>query len=127
VRREEAEQLKRTDRWIRKLVARIQDKGGRAIVHGCAGNGQTHRIAEKIEKKAVKIIEREYADFGPTLASEYLARDQPVGPPPDRPQRSNRQTSTTSILLKRPAPPPKERGQFGPVTAGEATEGAAKS
>src|SRR6267378_3482123 len=76
--REGAEQLKRTDRWIRKLVARIQDKGDRAIIHGLRGQPSTHKIAEKIEKKAVTIIEREYADFGPTLASEYLARDHQI-------------------------------------------------
>ena len=76
--REAAEQLKRTDRWIRTLVARIQDKGDRAIIHGLRGQPSTHRIAEKIEKKAVTILEREYADFGPTLASEYLARDHKI-------------------------------------------------
>jgi hypothetical protein len=31
--------------------------------------------AEKIEKQAMEIVGREYADFGPTLASEYLERD----------------------------------------------------
>ena len=57
--REAGEQLKRTDRWIRKLVARIQDKGDRAIIHGLRGQPSTHKIAEKIEKKAVTILERE--------------------------------------------------------------------
>src|ERR671937_2239955 len=68
-----AEQLKRTTRWIRELVARVEAKGDRAIVHGLRGQRSARRIAEKIEQKAVTIIAREYADFGPTLASEYLA------------------------------------------------------
>jgi hypothetical protein len=76
--REGAEQLKRTARWIRELVGRIEEKGDRAIIHGLRGQPSTHKIAEKIEKKAVTIIEREYADFGPTLASEYLARDHQI-------------------------------------------------
>jgi transposase len=76
--REAAEQLKRTDRWIRKLVGRVEDKGDRAIMHGLRGQPSTHKIGEKIEKRAVAIIEQEYADFGPTLASEYLARDHKI-------------------------------------------------
>jgi hypothetical protein len=77
-RREGAEQLKRTARWIRELVGRIEAKGDRAIIHGLRGQPSTHKLAEKIEKKAITIIEREYADFGPTLASEYLARDHQI-------------------------------------------------
>src|SRR6516162_8468091 len=76
--REGAEQLKRTTRWIRELVGRIEAKGDRGIIHGRRGQPSTHKIAEKIEKRAVTIIQREYGDFGPTLASEYLARDHQI-------------------------------------------------
>jgi transposase len=76
--RQAAERLKCTDRWIRQLVRRIQRKGDRAIIHGLRGRRSTNKIAEKIEKKAITIIQREYADFGPTLASEYLARDHQI-------------------------------------------------
>jgi len=75
---EGAEQLKRTTRWVRELVGRIEADGNRAIIHGSRGRPSTHRIAEKIEKRAVTIIQREYGDFGPTLASEYLARDHQI-------------------------------------------------
>jgi transposase len=75
---EAAEQLKLSDRWIREMVERIREKGDRAIVHGLRGRASTHKIAEKIEKRAVLIIEREYADFGPTLAAEYLAKDHDI-------------------------------------------------
>jgi hypothetical protein len=60
------------------LVGRIEAKGDRAIIHGLRGQASTHKIAEKTEKRAIVIIEREYADFGPTLASEYLARDHQI-------------------------------------------------
>ena len=76
--REGAAQLKRTTRWIRELVGRIEAKGDRGIIHGRRGQPSTHKIAEKIEKRAVTIIQREYGDFGPTLASEYLARDHQI-------------------------------------------------
>lgn len=76
--RKGAEQLKRTARWIRELVRRIEADGDRAIIHGLRGRASTHKIAEKTEKKAVTIIQREYADFGPTLASEYLAREHQI-------------------------------------------------
>src|SRR5215472_7932439 len=76
--REGAEQLKRTTRWVRELVGRIEADGDRAIIHGWRGRPSTHRIAEKIEKRAVTIMQREYGDFGPTLASEYLARDHQI-------------------------------------------------
>lgn len=76
--REGAEQLQRTARWIRELVGRIEAKGDRGIIHGLRGQPSPHKIAEKMEKKAITIIQREYADFGPTLASEYLARDHQI-------------------------------------------------
>jgi len=76
--REAAERLHWTDRWIRKLVGRIEAKGDGAIIHGLRGQASTHRIEEKIEKRAITIIQREYADFGPTLANEYLARDHQI-------------------------------------------------
>jgi len=76
--RQAAEQLKLTTRWVRELAERIEVQGDRAIIHGLRGQASPHKIAEKIEKRAVTIIGREYADFGPTLASEYLWRDHQI-------------------------------------------------
>jgi hypothetical protein len=76
--RQGAEQLKRTSRWIRELIGRIEAEGDRAIIHGARGRPSTHRMAEKIEKRAIMLIQREYADFGPTLVSEYLRRDHQI-------------------------------------------------
>jgi|HubBroStandDraft_1064217.scaffolds.fasta_scaffold71886_2 transposase len=70
--RQAAEQLKLTDRWIRKLLGRMKKQGDRAVVHGLRGRPSRRRIGEKVEKRAVELVRREYADFGPTLASEYL-------------------------------------------------------
>jgi hypothetical protein len=76
--RQGAEQLKRTTRWIRELIRRIETAGDRAIMHTARGRPSTHKMAEKIRKRAIVIIEREYADFGPTLVSEYLRRDHQI-------------------------------------------------
>jgi len=76
--RQGAEQLNRTTRWVRELIARIEAEGDRAIIHGARGRPSTHQIAEKIQKRAIMIIQREYADFGPTLVSEYLRRDHQI-------------------------------------------------
>jgi transposase len=70
--RQASEQLKLSDRWIRKLLLRMKEQGDRAVVHGLRGRPSTRRIAEKVEKRAVELVRREYTDFGPTLASEYL-------------------------------------------------------
>lgn len=76
--REAAEQLKVTDRWIRELLARVRKNKDRAVVHGLRGRPSPHRISETVEKRAIEIVGREYADFGPTLASEYLAHDHGI-------------------------------------------------
>src|SRR5713101_1045262 len=73
--RKASAQLKLTDRWIRKLLLRMKEQGDRAVVHGLRGRRSPRRIDEKVEQRGVEIVRREYADFGPTLASEYLARD----------------------------------------------------
>ena len=76
--RQAAEQLKVSDRWIRELVARIGEEGDKAVIHGLRGQPSKRRISGKIEKRAVEIIGREYADFGPTLATEYLEREHGI-------------------------------------------------
>lgn len=70
--RQASKQLKLTDRWIRKLLLRMKERGDRVVVHGLRGRSSTRRISDKVEKRAVELVRREYADFGPTLASEYL-------------------------------------------------------
>src|SRR5712692_45332 len=73
--RQAAGQLKLSDRWIRELVERIGEKGDKAVIHGLRGQASNRKIAGNMEKRAMEIVAREYGDFGPTLASEYLARE----------------------------------------------------
>ena len=67
-----AELMKVSPRWIRKLVKKMKRKGDAVVVHGLRGRSSNRKIAEKTQREAITLVQREYADFGPTLASEYL-------------------------------------------------------
>jgi predicted DNA-binding protein (UPF0251 family) len=71
--REAAAQMEVSERWVRELLRRMKKQGDRAVVHGLRGRPGNRKIAEAVKKKAVGLVKREYRDFGPTLASEYLA------------------------------------------------------
>jgi predicted DNA-binding protein (UPF0251 family) len=68
-----AECMKVSPRWVRTLVKKMKRKGDAVVVHGLRGRTSNRKIAEKTQREAIAIVQREYADFGPTLASEYLA------------------------------------------------------
>lgn len=73
--RQAGEQLKLSERWVRKLVARLRQEGDGGILHRLRGRVSKRKIPEAMREKAVKRVKREYGDFGPTLAAEYLAKD----------------------------------------------------
>ena len=66
-------QLKLSERWVRKLLARLRQEGDGGILHRLRGRASKRRLAEAVRQKMVKLVKREYGDFGPTLAAEYLA------------------------------------------------------
>src|SRR5712692_8895484 len=70
-----AEKMGITDRWVRRLLARMKEEGDGVVVHGLRGGPSNRRIAEKIQQKAVKILRQaDWHDCGPTFASEQLAK-----------------------------------------------------
>jgi len=71
-------QLKLSERWVRKLLARLRQEGDGGILHRLRGRASKRRLAEAVRQKVVKLVKREYADFGPTLAAEYLAEQHGV-------------------------------------------------
>ena len=73
-----AQQLQVTDRWVRKLLIRVGQEGDRGIVHRLRGRASNRRLPEGLRRKALKLVQAKYSDFGPTLASEYLAKDHGV-------------------------------------------------
>jgi len=64
-----------TGRWVRELLARLEEEGDGVVVHGLRGQASNHRIAEKIQQRALKLLRQpDWHDFGPTFASEQLAK-----------------------------------------------------
>ena len=63
-------QLKLSGRWVRTLVARLRQEGDGGILHRLRGRASPRKIPEAVREKAVKLVQREYRDFGPTLATE---------------------------------------------------------
>jgi hypothetical protein len=76
--RQAAEQLRVTDRWVRRLLVRLKQTGDRGVVHRLRGRVSNRRLPESVRQKAVKLVQAKYGDFGPTLASEYLAKTHGV-------------------------------------------------
>jgi predicted DNA-binding protein (UPF0251 family) len=69
-----AENMGVSARWLRSLLKRHKQKGDRVVVHGLRGRASNHTTREKKRRQIMAVVQREYADFGPTLACEYLAQ-----------------------------------------------------
>ena len=68
-----AEELGLSVRQVQRLLKGVKELGDRAVVHGSRGKPSNRRLADRVEKEAVKILSGPvYEGFGPTLASEYL-------------------------------------------------------
>ncbi len=76
--REAAEQLKVTDRWVRRLLGRVGREGDRGIVHRLRGRASPRRLGEQRRGKILKLVKAKYRDFGPTLAAEYLGEEDGI-------------------------------------------------
>ena len=75
---EAAGQLEISDREVRRLLARVAAEGDGGVVHGLRGRASNRRLPESLRRRALKLVKAKYRDFGPTLASEYLAKDDAV-------------------------------------------------
>jgi transposase len=73
--RQGAEQLVMSERGFRKLLRRFRQKSDAAVVHGLRSRRSNRRLADETATQAVEAVKREYRDFGPTLAAEYLDKD----------------------------------------------------
>src|SRR5271170_6529487 len=73
--REAAERMGVSQRWVRKLLRRMKREGDRVVVHGLRGRSSNRRIASQVQNRAVDILRQpDWHDFGPTFASEQLAK-----------------------------------------------------
>lgn len=71
---EAARRLRLTDRQVRRLQARLCERGDQGIVHRLRGRHSNRKIPDVLKQRALRELRQaRYAGFGPTLASEHLA------------------------------------------------------
>ncbi len=64
--------LKLSSRQVRRLLRRWRAQGDAGLVHRSRGRPSNRKTADKVRRKALACIRRDYRDFGPTLAAEKL-------------------------------------------------------
>ncbi len=64
-----------SERGFRKMLRRFREKGDAAVIHGLRNRRSNRRVADERASQAVAAVKRDYRDFGPTLAAEYLKKD----------------------------------------------------
>ena len=70
-----AQRLGLSSRQVRRLAKRIRVEGDRGVIHRLRGRPSNRRLDGRLREKALRLLRRpEYADFGPTLGAEHLAR-----------------------------------------------------
>lgn len=70
-----AERMGVSPRWVRKLLRRMKREGDRVVVHGLRGRPSNRKLPEETRRQALAILKKpEWHDFGPTFASEQLAK-----------------------------------------------------
>ena len=70
-----AERPKLTDRQVRRLLAALEERGDGAVVHGLRGRPSNRKLAGSLRQRILARVRQRYADFGPTLAAEHLAKE----------------------------------------------------
>jgi hypothetical protein len=74
-----ATELGITPRQVRRLLRRLKKEGDKAVIHRLRGQSSNRKTKEKTREEIVRILSGEvYRGFGPTLASEYLAKKHSV-------------------------------------------------
>lgn len=73
---EAAELLEISYRQVKRLSKRYREGGREALQHGGCGRRSNRAKPAKLRRQVLKRIRERYADFGPTLASEHLRRDE---------------------------------------------------
>ena len=72
-------ELNLSARQVRRLLRGLKEEGDKVVVHGLRGRVSNRKISEAQREKIIGILRQEiYRGFGPTLASEYLARKHKV-------------------------------------------------
>jgi len=73
--REAAAALGVSDRQVKRLTRRLRAEGSAGVISRKRGAPSNRRIAPQVRERYLELVRQHYADFGPTLAWEYLQRD----------------------------------------------------
>jgi biotin operon repressor len=74
-----AEELGITERHVRRLLRQLKRRGDKVVAHALRGLPSNRKISADTEQEAMAILSRPvYRGFGPTLASEYLAKKHDI-------------------------------------------------
>jgi transposase len=73
--RKASELLKLSYRQAKRAYARYRGEGDAGVVHRLRGRSSNRRTDAQKRARILKLFQEKYADFGPTLAAEYLARE----------------------------------------------------
>lgn len=77
--RETAEKMGVSERWVRRLLKRMNKEGDKVVVHGLRGRASNRKIATETQKQALAILQKpDWHDFGPTFAAEQLAKSHTI-------------------------------------------------
>jgi hypothetical protein len=77
-RRKGSEVLRLSYRQMLRLMDRYASEGNEGLRHGLRGRESNRRTASSHREQVLELYRSKYSDFGPRLASEYLARDDGV-------------------------------------------------
>ncbi len=73
-----AEQLGLSLRQVERLCRAYRAEGAVGLISRKRGRASNHKLASAFRERAVDLLRRRYADFGPTLACEKLAEQHGV-------------------------------------------------
>jgi hypothetical protein len=74
-----AELLAVSYRQAKRLYGRYRESGDRGLVHRLRDRASNRRCDETLRQQVLARYAEGYADFGPTLAVEYLAGEERLG------------------------------------------------
>jgi hypothetical protein len=66
-----------TERQVRRMLERVRQKGPAGLLHRLRGRRSNRAMSDAFRQKVLDRVRADYADFGPTLAAEYLAEEKP--------------------------------------------------
>ena len=77
--REAGEEIGVTERQVRRMLAALQAKGDKAVIHAARGRASNRKIDAKIREQAIAILRQPVCQgFGPTFAAGHLKEEHGI-------------------------------------------------